>query len=74
MIQNLVKKIKQEILKEATTDASCSRGSFNPPLKLGKRVFEKTQLDPFNESVSSYYSQELATDSYDGKMKYSKKG
>jgi hypothetical protein len=73
MIQNLVKKIKQEILKEATTDASGSRGSFNPPLKLGKRVFEKTQLDPFNESVSKYYSQELATDSYDGKMSTPKK-
>ena len=73
MIQNLVKKIKQEILKEATTDASGSRGSFNPPLKLGKRVFEKTQLDPFNESVSSYYSQELATDSYDGKTSTPKK-
>lgn len=73
MIHHLVKKIKQEILKEATSDKSSSSGGFVPPLKPGKRVFEKTQLNPFNESVSSYFSQELATDSYDGKMGTPKK-
>lgn len=73
MIQNLVKKIKQEILKEATTDASGSRGSFNPPLRPGKRIFQKSQLGPYQESVSKYYSQQLATDSYDGKMDTPKK-
>lgn len=73
MINNLIKKIKQEILKEATSDASGSRGSFSPPLRFGKRIFDKSQLGPFEESVSKYYSQELATDSYDGEMSTPKK-
>lgn len=73
MISNLVNKIKQEIIKEATSNLTGSRGSFVPPLRPGKRIFNKTETAPYNDSVSKYYSQELATDSYDGKMSTPKK-
>jgi len=73
MIDKIVKKLKQEILKEATSDASGARGSFVVPLRPGKRIFDKSQLEPFNEPVSKYFSQKLATDSYDGKMSTPKK-
>ena len=68
MIKNIIKKI----LKEATSESG-SRGSFVAPLKLGKRIFKKTELGPYQDSVSKYYSQELATDSYDGNMSTPKK-
>jgi hypothetical protein len=68
-----IKNIVKQILKEATSDASGSRGSFIVPLRMGKRIFKKSELGPYSESVSKYYSQELATDSYDGKMSTSKK-
>jgi len=73
MIRQIVDKIKQEIIKEATSNLTGSRGSFVPPLRIGKRIFDKTQLNPFNTPVSKYYSQQLATDSYDGKMSTPKK-
>jgi hypothetical protein len=73
MIRQIVDKIKQEIIKEATSNLTGSRGSFVVPLRPGKRIFDKTQLDPFNAPVSKYYSQQLATDSYDGEMNTSKK-
>ena len=73
MIRQIVDKIKQEIIKEATSNLTGSRGSFVPPLRSGKRIFDKTQLNPFNTPVSKYYSQQLATDSYDGKMSTPKK-
>ena len=66
MINKLVDKIKRELLKEATSDSSASRGSFVVPLRPGKRIFDENKLAPFNQSVSKYYSQKLATDSYDG--------
>jgi len=68
-----IKNIVNQILKEATSDKSGNGGSYIPPLRRGKRNFNKTQLDPFNESVSKYFSQELATDSYDGEMSTPKK-
>jgi hypothetical protein len=73
MIRNLVDKIKQEIINEVTSNLTGSRGSFTPPLRLGKRIFDNTENSPFNNSVSKYYSQQLATDSYDGKMSTPKK-
>jgi len=73
MISKLVNKIKSEILKEATTDSTSSRGSYSMPLRPGKRIFEKGQLAPFNEPVSKYFNQKLATDSYDGSMETPKK-
>ena len=73
MIRNLVDKIKQEIINEVTSNLTGSRGSFAPPLRLGKRIFDNTENSPFNNSVSKYYSQQLATDSYDGKMSTPKK-
>jgi hypothetical protein len=68
MIRQIVEKIKQEIVNEATSDLTGSRGSFVPPLRSGKRIFKKNELGPFDVSVSKYYSQQLATDSYDGSM------
>ena len=73
MIRQIVEKIKQELINEATSDLTGSRGSFVPPLRPGKRMFEKNQLGPFEIPVSKYYSQQLATDSYDGSMDTPKK-
>lgn len=72
MINDIVNRLIKEILKEATSDASGARGSFVPPLRPGKRIFKKSELGPFTDEVSDYYSQELAHDSYDGKMSTSK--
>ena len=73
MIDKLVEKIKHLIIKEATSDSSGARGSFVVPLRPGKKIFDKNQLAPFNQAVSKYFSQKLATDSYDGKMDTPKK-
>jgi hypothetical protein len=73
MIRQIVEKIKQEIVNEATSDLTGSRGSFVPPLRAGKRIFNKTDLTPYTDSVSKYFSQQLATDSYDGEMSTPKK-
>lgn len=73
MINDIVNKLKKEILKEATSDSSGTRGSFVVPLRPGKRIFNKSDLAPFVDSVSKYFSQKLATDSYDGEMSTSKK-
>jgi hypothetical protein len=73
MIRQIVDKIKSEIIKEATSDLTGSRGSFVPPLRAGKREFDKNQLAPYNTNVSKYFSQHLATDSYDGEMSTPKK-
>jgi hypothetical protein len=72
MITDILNKVKQEILNEATSEIG-SRGSYIIPLRDGKRIFKKNQLGPFTDSVSKYYSQELATDSYDGEMSTPKK-
>ena len=73
MINRIINKVKQELLKEATSDASGSRGSYVMPLRPGKRIFSKSELGPFTDSVSKYFSQQLATDSYDGEMDTPKK-
>lgn len=73
MLRDIVNKLKQEIIKEATGESSGSRGSYVLPVRPGKRIFDKNQLSPYNTEVSEYFSQELATDSYDGKMSTPKK-
>jgi len=73
MLRDIVNKLKEEILKEATGDSTGSRGSYTLPMRPGKRLFDKSQLAPFTHSVSDYDSQLLATDSYDGKMDTPKK-
>ena len=67
-----IKNIVKQILNEATSESG-SRGSFIAPLRIGKRIFKKSELGAYNDPVSKYYSQELATDSYDGKMSTPKK-
>ena len=69
IMYNLIKKI----LREATSDSYGSRGSYLVPLRPGVRKFDKSQLTPFEVPVSEYDSPYLAYDSYDGKMKTSKK-
>ena len=73
MINKIIDKIKSELLKEATSDGSGARGSFILPLRLGKRIFKQNEIAPFTDSVSKYFSQQLATDSYDGSMDTPKK-
>lgn len=68
MLRDIVNKLKKEILNEATGDSTSSRGSYVLPVRPGKRIFDKNQLAPYNTEVSEYFSQELATDSYDGSM------
>jgi hypothetical protein len=72
MIHN-IKKSSTKPINEATSDNSGGRGSFVSPLKPGKRIFDKSQLSPFDTPVSKFFSQLLATDSYDGKMDTPKK-
>lgn len=52
-------------LFEATADRSGSSGGYVPPLQPGERPFEKSQLAPFNISVSDYKSPLVQYDSYD---------
>ena len=66
------KRIK-EIIREATSDSSGSRGSYVAPLQPGIRDFNKSQLEPFTIRVSNYDSPFLEYDSYDGKMNTPKK-
>lgn len=59
-------------INEASSD-SAGRGSYLAPLRVGKKIFDKSQIAPFTEPVSKYTSQLLAVDSYDGKMDLPKK-
>jgi hypothetical protein len=72
MIDKIVKKVKEELLNEMTV-SSAGAGAFIAPLRAGKRIFSKSELGAFTEPVSKYYSQQLATDSYDGSMDTAKK-
>jgi len=54
-------------VNESTTDSN-GRGSYVAPLMPGFRKFKKSQLSPFDDSVSKYDDSELAYDSYDGNM------
>lgn len=65
--------IVKRIIQEATSDSGGSRGSYVTPLRPGKKIFKDSQLGPYTDEVSDYYSQELAYDSYDGNMSTSKK-
>jgi hypothetical protein len=65
-------KLLKKILKEATSDGG-GRGSYVAPLRPGLRIFDKSQLDPFNISVSKFDSPLLSFDSYDGKLDTTKK-
>ena len=63
-IDNIIKKI----LKEATSDATGSRGSYAPPLQPGMRDFDKNKLAPFTQSLNDFKSPLVAYDSYDKKF------
>lgn len=58
-------KIIKRVIKEATSDASGSRGGYIPPMQPGLRPFEKSSLEPFNQPVSNYKSPLVQYDSYD---------
>jgi len=58
----------KEIIKEATSVSSGSRGSYSGPLQVGIRRFKNSQNGPYLNKVSKYDSPELEVDSYDGKM------
>ena len=68
MLRDTIKKV----LTEVTGDVG-GRGSYIAPLMPGVRLFDKSQLAPFTDSVSKYDNAELEYDSYDGKMDKSKK-
>lgn len=72
MLRDIVNKVKEEILKEATGDSG-GRGSYIGPMVPGLKEFDKNALAPFNTPVSKYNDAMLAYDSYDGKMDETKK-
>ena len=61
-------KIIKRVIKEATSDASGSRGGYIPPMQPGLRPFEKSSLEPFNQPVSDYKSPLVQYDSYDNDL------
>ena len=60
-------------ISEATGTSSGSRGSYNGPLSLGIRLFNKQAMQPYYVPTSEYDDVMLAYDSYDGKMSTPKK-
>ena len=72
MLRDILNKVKQELIKEATSDSG-GRGSYVGPMRLGIKEFDKTALQPFNVPVSKYNDAMLSYDSYDGKMSLPKK-
>jgi hypothetical protein len=62
------REVIKKILKEATTDSGQSRGSYILPMQPGFRMFDKSQLAPFNVEVSDFENAELYADSLDGNM------
>lgn len=72
MLRDILNKVKQELIKEATSDSG-GRGSYVGPMQPGIKEFDKTALQPFNVPVSKYNDAMLAYDSYDGKMSLPKK-
>jgi hypothetical protein len=62
---------EKKVIKEAT--GTSGSGSFKVPLSMGTRLWDKTNLDPFNIQVSKYDDSKLAYDSYDGSLDVSKK-
>ena len=72
MLRDILNKVIQELIKEATSDSG-GRGSYVGPMQPGTKEFDKTALQPFNVPVSKYNDAMLAYDSYDGKMSLPKK-
>ena len=72
MLRDILNKVKQELIKEATSDSG-GRGSYVGPMQPGIKEFDKTALQPFNVPVSKYNDAMLSYDSYDGKMSLPKK-
>ena len=72
MLRDILNKVKQELIKEATSDSG-GRGSYVGPMRPGIKEFDKTALQPFNVPVSKYNDAMLSYDSYDGKMSLPKK-
>ena len=62
------REVIKKILKEATGDSSQARGSYILPMQPGFRIFDKSQLAPFNEKISDFQNAELYSDSLDGNM------
>ena len=65
MLRDILNKVKQELIKEATSDSG-GRGSYVGPMQHGTKEFDKTALQPFNVPVSKYNDAMLDYDSYDG--------
>jgi hypothetical protein len=60
-------------ISEATSTSSGSRGSYNAPLSIGIRLFNKQAMQPYYVPTSEYDDAMLAYDSYDGEMSTPKK-
>ena len=52
-------------ISEATGTSSGSRGSYNAPLSIGIRLFNKQAMQPYYVSTSEYDDARLVYDSYD---------
>ena len=61
-------KIISKVIKEATSDATGSRGSYVPPMQPGLRPWKKSSLGPFDKAVSDFKSPLVQYDSYDHKF------
>ena len=72
MLRDIINKVKQKIVSEATNDGG-GRGSYIGPMQPGTKEFDKSALQPFNTPVSKYNDAMLSYDSYDGKMDETKK-
>lgn len=59
-------------INESTSDGG-GRGSYIAPMQPGIRIFKKSDMQPFNISVSKYDNAMLEYDSYDGSMDEPKK-
>jgi hypothetical protein len=60
-------------ISEATSTSSGSRGSYNAPLSIGIRLFNKQAMQPYYVPTSEYDDAMLTYDSYDGEMSTPKK-
>lgn len=67
--RNLIRKI----LRESTSAKNGGVGYYIPPISPGFTKFKKSQLSPFDVSVTPYDSPELEHDAMDGKMSTPKK-
>jgi len=70
LVKEVIKNIFEVTVNESTN--SFDRGSYVGPLVPGTKLFDKSQLAPFTNQVSSFDDAELAVDSYDGKLDVSK--